>query len=47
MIGEGQPMVVVCKHLEVTGQTYYRWRIEYGGVKADDAKLLKELEREN
>ena len=37
----------VCKHLEVTEQTYYRWRNQYGGMKADDAKRLKELEREN
>ena len=47
MPGEGQPMVEVCKHLEVTEQTYYRWRNQYGGMKADDAKRLKELEREN
>jgi len=37
----------VCKHLEVSEQTYYRWRNQYGGMKADDAKRLKELEREN
>ena len=50
MLGEGQPMVEVCKHLEVTEQTYYRWRNQYGGEwawQADDAKRLKELEREN
>ena len=47
MLGEGQPMVEVCKLLEVTEQTYYRWRNQYGGMKADDAKRLKELEREN
>ena len=40
-------MVEVCKHLEVTEQTYYRWRNQYGGMKADAAKRLKELEREN
>jgi transposase-like protein len=45
--GEGSAMVAVCKHLEVTEQTYYRWRNQYGGMKADDAKRLKELEREN
>jgi len=39
--------VEVCKHLEVTEQTYYRWRNQYGGMKADDAKRLKELEKEN
>ena len=47
MLGEGSTVVVVCKHLEVTEQTYYRWRNQYGGMKADDAKRLKELEREN
>ena len=47
MLGEGQTMVEVCRHLEVTEQTYYRWRNQYGGMKDDDAKRLKELEREN
>jgi len=46
-LGEGTPLVEVCKHLEVTEQTYYRWRNQYGGMKADDAKRLKELEKEN
>ena len=40
-------MVEVCKHLEVTEATYYRWRNQYGGMKAEDAKRLKELEKEN
>jgi uncharacterized protein YecE (DUF72 family) len=39
--------VEVCKHLEDTEATYCRWRNQYGGMKADDAKRLKELEREN
>jgi transposase-like protein len=47
MLGEGTPLVEVCKHLEVSEQTYYRWRNQYGGMKADDAKRLKELEKEN
>lgn len=47
MLGEGTALVEVCKHLEVSEQTYYRWRNQYGGMKADDAKRLKELEREN
>ena len=47
MLGEGTALVEVCKHLEVTEQTYYRWRNQYGGMKADDAKRLKELESEN
>jgi len=47
LLGEGTPLVEVCKHLEVTEATFYRWRNQYGGVKADDAKRLKELEKEN
>jgi transposase-like protein len=47
MLGEGTQLVEVCKHLEVSEQTYYRWRNQYGGMKADDAKRMKELEREN
>ena len=47
LLGEGTPLVEVCKHLEVTEATYYRWRNQYGGMKADDAKRLKELEKEN
>ena len=42
------PMVpAVCKKLGVTPNTYYRWRKEYGGLKVDQAKRLKQLEREN
>jgi transposase-like protein len=37
----------VCKQLEVTEQTYYRWRKEYGGLRMDQAKRLRELEKEN
>jgi len=33
LLGEGSKMVEVCKHLEVTEQTYYRWRNQYGGMK--------------
>ena len=40
-------MSQVCKQLEVTEQTYYRWRKEYGGLRVDQAKRLRELEREN
>jgi putative transposase len=35
------------KELGISEQTYHRWRNQYGGMKADDAKRLKELEREN
>lgn len=37
----------VCQKLEVSEQTYYRWRNQYGGMKAEEAKRLKELEQEN
>ncbi len=47
LLGQGEDMVTVCKELDVSEQTYYRWRNQYGGMKADDAKRLKELEKEN
>ena len=37
----------MARHLEVSEQTYHRWRNQYGGMKADDAKRLRQLEREN
>ena len=37
----------MCKKLGVSEQTYYRWRKEYGGLRLDQAKRLKEVEREN
>ena len=37
----------MCRRLGVSEQTYYRWRKEYGGLKVDQAKRLKELEKEN
>ena len=46
-LAKGQTMPVVCKLLGVTEQTYYRWRREYGGLKVDQARRLKELEKEN
>src|SRR3954468_9379385 len=47
MLGEGKSIAEVAKVLEVSEPTYHRWRNEYGGKKTDDAKRLKELEREN
>jgi len=47
MLNEGADVAAVCRHLEVSEQTYHRWRNQYGGMKADDAKKLKELEKEN
>ena len=46
-LGEGTPLVEVCKHLKVTEQIHDGWRNHYGGMKAGDAKRLKELEKEN
>jgi putative transposase len=47
LLGEGQEVAAVANQLEVSEQTLHRWRLQYGGLKADDAKRLKELEREN
>ena len=47
MLSEGQELPEVCKALEVSEATYHRWRAQFGGMKADDVKRLKELEREN
>src|ERR1700709_1789840 len=46
-LGEGIELPEVIKELEVSEQTYYRWRNQFGGMKADDVKRLKELEVEN
>ena len=46
-IANGKTTPQACKEAEITVQTYYRWRKEYGGLKGDQAKKLKELEREN
>ncbi len=46
-LGQGKGVKAVCKQLEVTEQTYYRWRKEYGGLRMDQAKRQRELEREN
>jgi transposase-like protein len=44
---KGQSLVLVCRKLEISEQTYYKWRREYGGMRTDQAKRLKDLEREN
>jgi putative transposase len=46
-IANGKTTPQACKEAEITQQTYYRWRKEYGGLKLDQAKRLKDLEREN
>jgi len=46
-LAKGQTTSQVCKKLGVTDQTYYRWRKEYGGLRVDQAKRLRQLEQEN
>ena len=47
MLGGGKTCLRQAKELGISEQTYHRWRNQYGGMKANDAKRLKELEREN
>ncbi len=47
MLGEGKTVPEAAKHLEISEATFHRWRAQYGGMKAEEAKRLKELEREN
>jgi putative transposase len=47
LLGEGMELPEVWKQLEVSEATYHRWRNQFGGMKADDVKRLKELEAEN
>lgn len=47
MLNEGSNVDEVARHLEITSSTWHRWKNQYGGMKADDAKRLKELEKEN
>ena len=46
-LGQGRRVPEVCRTLGVTEQTYYRWRKEYGGLKMEQAKRLKQVEQEN
>ena len=46
-IANGKSTPQACKEAQITAQTYYRWRKEYGGLKLDQAKRLKDLEKEN
>jgi putative transposase len=46
-LGQGQTIGTICRSMGFTEQSYYRWRREYGGLKLDQAKPLKDLEREN
>ena len=44
---QGRPVAEAIRSIGVTEATYYRWRSEYGGLKGDQVKRLKELETEN
>ena len=46
-LAEGLTIEEVCKHLEITPSTWFRWRNQFGGLKSDDAKELRELRKEN
>ena len=47
LLSQGRTTGDVCRQLGVSEQSYYRWRKEYGGLKVDQARRLKELEKEN
>jgi putative transposase len=47
LLAPGQDLEAVCRHLEIAESTWHRWLAQYGGMKANDAKWLKELEIEN
>ena len=47
LLAEGATISEAVRQIEVTEQTYYRWRNEYGGMRTDQAKRLKDLEQEN
>ena len=47
LIAQGRTVADAARQIGVTEQSYYRWRREYGGMRSDQAKRLKELEREN
>ena len=46
-LAKGISVGQVCRKLEISEHTYYRWRREYGGLKLDQAKRLRDLEKEN
>ena len=47
LMAQGKTAALACKDAGVSQQSYYRWRKEYGGLEIDQAKRMKELEREN
>jgi putative transposase len=47
LLGQGQSVGEICRMFNISEQTYYRWRKEYGGIRTDQAHRLKDLEKEN
>jgi putative transposase len=47
LLAEGEDLAAVCREPGVSEATYHRWRNQFGGLKAEDAKRLKDLERDN
>ncbi len=47
VLAQGSTVADACRRIGVTEQSYYRWRKEYGGLKMDQARRMKELEKEN
>ena len=47
LLGQGQTAGEVCRSFNISEQTYYRWRKEYGGIRTDQVRRLKDLEKEN
>ena len=46
-LANGVCLADICKKLDIAENTYYRWRNQFGGIKADEMKRLRELEKEN
>lgn len=47
LLGQGQNVGDICRLFNISEQTYYRWRKEYGGIRTDQVRRLKDLEKEN
>jgi putative transposase len=47
LMAQGKAAALACKEADISEQSYYRWRKEYGGLEIDQAKRMKDMEREN
>jgi transposase-like protein len=47
LLSQGKAVLEICREFGISDSTYYKWRREYGGVSIDQARRLKDLEREN